>query len=219
MRNDVHNSVTIWEWPALLQTARPMTPKGVASMPQQSTTSLIFNSKRRYCPKGHDTWDVGRYSDSHCRACNKTDSLRWQAENADHNRELARIRYHADPDAKRQAELRKRPGRAQWRVAHPEAVAAYQRNWKRSHPETAARLRLAAKQRRRALLRGNEHAPYDYRAVVFGAVRCGICREVYESEADRVLDHIIPITRGGGDIPENVQSAHRLCNARKGNRI
>jgi 5-methylcytosine-specific restriction endonuclease McrA len=205
---------------ALLITARPMTLEGLTPMQSQdSTPGLIFDSKRRYCPKGHDTWETGRYADRHCRACNRDDSVRWQAENAERVRELARARYSADPEATRQVEIRKRPKREEWRAANKDRVATYRKSWKANHPEQVTAFRLRHKQRRRARLNAVPHAPYDYQMVVFGATACGICGVAYVEGDDRTLDHIIPITRGGGDTPENVQSAHRLCNSRKGNRV
>lgn len=47
---------------------------------------------------------------------------------------------------------------------------------------------------------------------------CGICGENI-AEGDVSIDHIIPITRGGGDNIENLQPAHKSCNSRKGNRV
>jgi 5-methylcytosine-specific restriction endonuclease McrA len=47
---------------------------------------------------------------------------------------------------------------------------------------------------------------------------CGICGEdVDPTKFD--LDHIIPLRRGGLHNYENVQVAHRACNASKGNRL
>lgn len=48
--------------------------------------------------------------------------------------------------------------------------------------------------------------------------RCGICGE-YVPTADITIDHIVPIRRGGHHTWENLQVAHRLCNAAKGNRL
>ena len=34
-----------------------------------------------------------------------------------------------------------------------------------------------------------------------------------------VIDHVIPVARGGDDTFENVRLAHRVCNARKGAKV
>lgn len=53
---------------------------------------------------------------------------------------------------------------------------------------------------------------------------CHICREPVERTGDRLhpmgatIDHMVPISRGGTDEPENVATAHWLCNRKKGAR-
>ena len=54
---------------------------------------------------------------------------------------------------------------------------------------------------------------------------CGICGQdidytlPYLDPMSYVVDHIIPVTKGGADIIENKQSAHRSCNRIKSDRI
>jgi 5-methylcytosine-specific restriction endonuclease McrA len=33
------------------------------------------------------------------------------------------------------------------------------------------------------------------------------------------LDHVVPISKGGTDEPENLKLAHFICNVRKGNKV
>lgn len=52
---------------------------------------------------------------------------------------------------------------------------------------------------------------------------CGICGEPVDLEVPRgrlqpTLDHIVPLSKGGDTERVNLQSAHRGCNSRKGNR-
>lgn len=55
--------------------------------------------------------------------------------------------------------------------------------------------------------------------------KCGICHERIDPKLkhpDRfavTLDHIIPMSEGGGHVWSNVQAAHWLCNQRKGVRL
>ena len=50
---------------------------------------------------------------------------------------------------------------------------------------------------------------------------CGICNEPVDMEVrypdamSASLDHIIPLSRGGGHVRANVRLAHLGCNARK----
>lgn len=47
---------------------------------------------------------------------------------------------------------------------------------------------------------------------------CGICGEKADP-ADWHLDHVVPISRGGGHLLNNAQVAHPMCNLRKNNRL
>lgn len=47
---------------------------------------------------------------------------------------------------------------------------------------------------------------------------CQLCEaEVSLEEASR--DHIVPVSRGGESVLENLQLAHRVCNTLKGSRL
>ena len=60
------------------------------------------------------------------------------------------------------------------------------------------------------------HSLLDAVMAAHGGV-CGICGLVVAREK-ATIDHIIPISRGGTHVPENLQPAHPLCNAFKANR-
>ena len=47
---------------------------------------------------------------------------------------------------------------------------------------------------------------------------CGICGE-YIDEKDKTIDHIIPLSRGGTILLDNMQVAHLKCNLRKSNKV
>ena len=56
--------------------------------------------------------------------------------------------------------------------------------------------------------------------IMFGEpVRCAICGLSIEDDGDVSVDHIIPKSLGGGDIENNLQPAHKLCNTLKGSRV
>lgn len=44
---------------------------------------------------------------------------------------------------------------------------------------------------------------------------CGICHESVSLETF-TIDHIVPVSRGGPHLFENLQPAHRACNSLKG---
>jgi transcriptional regulator with XRE-family HTH domain len=47
---------------------------------------------------------------------------------------------------------------------------------------------------------------------------CGVCAESVDP-AEVVVDHVVPLTRGGTDDLANMQITHRRCNQRKGRRL
>lgn len=54
--------------------------------------------------------------------------------------------------------------------------------------------------------------------------KCGLCGKrvrkdlMHPHPMSKSLDHVIPLSRGGGHVPENCQLAHLRCNVSKGNR-
>lgn len=48
---------------------------------------------------------------------------------------------------------------------------------------------------------------------------CGICKKKIDNFSEMHVDHIIPVSKGGETIPENIQLSHSFCNLSKGNRV
>lgn len=108
---------------------------------------------------------------------------------------------------------------------------SYRRQWRKNNPERSRELwkkwasknkalLLAAANRRRARLRkariGDEKAILGfYKYVRSGArLRCFYCKKVVR-KADRHVDHIIPLSRGGMHCVSNLCCACSNCNLRK----
>ena len=110
-----------------------------------------------------------------------------------------------------------------WITEHPDyhkVVVARARAWMRSQPRERYRgWRTAIDQRRRARKLGATigkvslaQALIDYNGL------CGICGEpLLENHIH--IDHIIPLSKGGAHIQENVQPTHAMCNCLKGNKL
>lgn len=47
---------------------------------------------------------------------------------------------------------------------------------------------------------------------------CSLCGEPMPDVSDIEVDHVIQVSKGGSDDPENLKLAHSRCNAKKGNR-
>ena len=54
---------------------------------------------------------------------------------------------------------------------------------------------------------------------------CGVCRNPIDYDAHYLhplsftIDHITPINRGGDDVLDNLQAAHRKCNRDKSDKV
>lgn len=48
---------------------------------------------------------------------------------------------------------------------------------------------------------------------------CQICQKEVDDPAQASRDHIIPVSRGGESVLENLQLAHRSCNTDKGSKL
>lgn len=85
-------------------------------------------------------------------------------------------------------------------------------------PERAASTRVRA-ERRKARLLANFVERVE-RAVVYtrSKGRCGICGAPVR-RAEFVVDHIVPLAKGGEHSYANSQAAHWSCNAKKGTRV
>ena len=90
-----------------------------------------------------------------------------------------------------------------------EKVQTKNKQWFASNAQKA----VTYAQKRRALLANNEHSPYDFEEICnrYGNI-CLCCRE----QKPLTRDHIVPITRGGGDVEGNIQPLCQGCNSSKG---
>lgn len=147
----------------------------------------------------------------------------WRASNPDKLRARETERYHSDPASAKQrsrdyyeahaAELRERA--RQRREMNPEAVAEVQARYRRKYPER----HTAHQNNRRARLKSVFIESVDpIKVYERDGWTCKICGgKVVRSDAS--LDHIKAISIGGEHSYANVQTAHRLCNSRKGAKV
>jgi hypothetical protein len=96
------------------------------------------------------------------------------------------------------------------------------RKYKKLHPEID---RLHC-HKRRALKLKNGHEKYtEIQIYKRDKYICGICHTKIDKKLkwphpqSPCLDHVIPISRGGADMPDNIQAAHFGCNTTKSNKL
>ncbi len=133
---------------------------------------------------------------------------------------------HANPEKKKAAQDRayakaqidpvaiakNRANAAKGQKADPERANAANRKWRREHPEQSAAIAKANCANRRL-------APGKLTTVQVRDLReaaddvCAYCLQLY---ARLVLEHVIPISRGGTNTPDNIVMSCQRCNNSKG---
>lgn len=150
---------------------------------------------------------------SHCQAERDARStLEWQRANPERHAERTRVWARENPEARRAYYERNKTaifaGIRRYRDENPEMVRA----WKRDREQRrSARITTTQIEAIKSL------NVYDRDQWV-----CQLCLLPVDSEVQwpdpmsPSLDHVVPLSRGGGHVLENVQLAHLVCNMQKG---
>jgi 5-methylcytosine-specific restriction endonuclease McrA len=148
------------------------------------------------------------------------------AVNRQRQKESGKDRERATKFRRENPELfRERLRETYWR--DPEKQRAAARQWAKDNPEKARALNARNNRRRKAAIRGATDLDPINAIEIFnrdGWV-CGLCgkpidkRHKFPDRLSATLDHIIPISRGGQHVPDNVQAAHYSCNSSKRDRV
>src|SRR5260221_4864099 len=166
-----------------------------------------------------------------CKICRSVHRKAHRAENIEtyHAYEQARIEKHREDNRKYKA-VHRDEVRAQGRLdakihaeqrkayikAHPEQRKAALQKYAKNHPDES-RVR---KHRRRALIKGNggTHSQSDIRKQYANQKgKCYYCKA--KVGAKYHVDHVIPLSKGGSNGPENIVIACPTCNLNKKDRV
>lgn len=112
------------------------------------------------------------------------------------------------------------------RFCSDECREAYQHEWRRGW-RSENRDKLQARQHRRRALKYGAHYESFKPSEIFERDnwRCYLCGEDIDPGLDYpnprrvVLEHVVPLDRGGHHTRENVRAAHSLCNGIKGTKL
>jgi len=115
-----------------------------------------------------------------------------------------------------------------YREANPEKIRAGNKRWREAN-ESYARLK-AANPERLAIKAARTKASYRARkAMAIGNISTSEWQAIVDRQRGKCakcgkarklsLDHIVPLSRGGCNLPHNAQGLCSPCNSRKGNRI
>jgi len=140
-----------------------------------------------------------------CKACRSTDTKRQREQSPDVHREALKRWRKKNPE-------RAKFHRTKYFLAHREMYAARAKAWLKNHPE--AKLAYTAAYRSRLAGAPGSHTPQDIRDLLKEQEgKCNGCgADIRESAS---LDHIVPISRGGGNGRDNIQLLCVPCNSKK----
>lgn len=142
------------------------------------------------------TWDKARQAAYYAE---------WKARNLDHWKAYQRAYYLANRE-------KKIAMATAWNQAHPEVLNARTSAWKKRNPGKVADY----EHQRRARVRGLPRERISRAKLVErdGGI-CHLCG-LPVAEGEVSVDHLIPISKGGGHTWDNVALAHTRCNVRRG---
>lgn len=139
--------------------------------------------------------------------------LVYQARHKHEKTEYDRL-YYAKNQEKRAVQ------RKRWYKANPERVNHNRRRWIEANVDKARLMRRAITHRYRARKRAatGAHTGDDIRRqYVAQNGKCWWCDQELNGSFD--VDHLVPLSRGGSDAPENIVIACQYCNRSKGGKL
>lgn len=141
-------------------------------------------------------------SNNNCVDCSRANIKSWRKNNPDKVREQGK-------QWEQKNRARRRSTRKKWREENPDKVSEYSLRWKKKYPEKAN----ANTRRYQTQKYGNETEPYDFKAICrFYKNTCLACGR---TDVKLTVDHIVPISKGGGDVASNIQPLCQQCNSSK----
>ena len=165
------------------------------------TVLFNHNSAKTHCPKGHEYTPDNAYvspagNRRRCRVCHRDSVLRdWHEKKRKYRKQ--------DPEAVARRREHQRRYAVREKVERPDLYYA------RMERKT---------QKRRARKLGVEFETVNRQRVFErDAGVCGICSLPVDPKNFH-LDHVVPLSRGGGHTYLNLQVAHPRCNLEKGSR-
>lgn len=101
---------------------------------------------------------------------------------------------------------------AEYNARHPEVALARGRKWAAENPE--ANKARGHRRRARKMLADGSHSGDDVKRIfLLQQGKCVVCRSKLKQGYH--VDHVIPLAKGGGNGPDNLQILCPLCNRKK----
>lgn len=149
--------------------------------------------------KGRSNW---------CKPCHSVYYRRNKARIAAKRAAVHQERMASDPEYKKRHNQRNE----EWRKANREKARALKKAWRVRNP--AAHAAHEAKRRARSAGASGEHSVWDL-LLIFQA-QAGACAYCAEPVTNYHVEHMVPLSRGGSNGPQNLAISCPPCNLSKG---
>jgi 5-methylcytosine-specific restriction endonuclease McrA len=172
-----------------------------------SRSEALSAGRKRYftgepCKRGHTAERIT--INGRCTACQRDDQAKYYTEKPELLKERARSWKSKNREIVRQYDRRKSSGAA---------VTAKLKNWRRKNPEKAKAHDRNCNARRKGAV--GKHSAGDIAQIIrHQRGRCAYCLTKI-TLANREIDHIQPLSKGGTNHRHNIQVLCRPCNQRK----
>ncbi len=163
---------------------------------------------------------------SRCKKCQCAYNAQWRTANPEYLAQwrTANPEYDARWRAANAEQIRE--SQAQWRAENPEKVREYKVKWRFENPVSYRDGTIRRQGERRARKAGNP-VEQGISASVLLELQGGICYLClehidlslqYPHPASLSVDHVLPISKGGGHTWDNTRACHLGCNFAKGSK-
>ena len=176
---------------------------------------------------------------SYCKDCSKSYGASWYKDHLETVKAKAAKRHRDNPEARRTSNAKwykanlerrktscakwyranaekRRADIAQYHRDHPEVVRAKTARWAKAHPE-AVRAKKAKRKALKLAYQGPHYTAVDVAALLADQHDlCAYCGVVFNGKYH--VDHVVPLSQGGGNGPDNIALACAPCNLSKGDK-
>lgn len=158
-----------------------------------------------------------------CKRCTADNEKAKRHSKPDHYRELDRKRYALNPESKKVGakkwyqhnRKRSASNHRAWTQSHRERARELSRNYMRKHPEF-----ISIKNNQRRAKKANVRFEKILSKEIFERDNwvCRLCLKKvnknlkWPNQYSATIDHIIPLSKGGNHVRNNLQTAHLICN-------
>lgn len=186
--------------------------------------NILSEQGKRLCRKCNEVKLFVDFASSstYCKVCMRLLSKSWREQNIERSREKSRIHYRTNPEYYIQwrdsNKDRQRDNHKSWYERNKARKLAQNAEWIREHPSYSKR---RASIRRKAIVAEDIDLTWLKQRDTY----CYLCGEemnydlLWPHPLSKSIDHVIPLSKGGLHITDNVAYTHLRCNIKKGSKI